>query len=231
MIPNRKAGDAIERSETEALIGPAAPCPQQRERPRSFPWHQWTDRLKELQAMHLSAKEMALRLTIESGRECNRNAVIGKLKRLGLSPKSCPAYGGYDRVTLPKANPRPRAQRVNPFNPYQDAGKKLPPAPPLAPDQKEYILGQGVPLNDDKMEIVGRGKQASIRWNGGLQRDHQCHWPTHGKLFCGVSAAIDAKTGDVLPYCVHHCRIAYIPASGMKRREYVERNHEAASAE
>lgn len=87
-------------------------------------------------------------------------------------------------------------------------GLKLPPKPPpLAPDQKEYILGQGVPLNDSVMEIVGQGKQASIRWSGGLQPG-QCKWVINAQerggeyLFCGTKAL------DGCVYCGEHERRA-----------------------
>jgi hypothetical protein len=98
--------------------------------------------------------------------------------------------------------PLPQAK----FNPYRNAGKQ--PAPPLSEEQKEYVLGKPVPLSE-------------------LNSD-QCQWPIGERegwdehLFCGQKVAdlCDGKPTDSIRYCPHHCRMAWVPASGMRRKVY-----------
>jgi len=155
------------------------------------------DHLKKLQQSFLSAAEMATKL------DRTRNMIIGKLKRLGLSPKSVPAHGGYDRVNFGRG-PRPKALRTTPFiTPPTLKPQPLPAPPPLASDQKEYILGKGKLLLDFD-DLPSKPKY--------------CRWPINTParnefyLFCGQTVT------QGYPYCPHHCRMAYGSGTPSERR-------------
>jgi len=153
----------------------------------------WTDEkielLKKLWARGVSKSQIAADLG-----GISRNSVSGKLNRLGLL---------NTRLPRPKReSPLPRIASARPprsnFNPGPPLGRQpdnmlvKPRNPPaLTSDQKEYVMGKGIPLLD-------------------LARD-QCHWPVNDRkgfddhLFCGAKG---------YPYCPHHALMAYQPPRG-----------------
>lgn len=160
----------------------------------AFPWPQWIDRLKELQAMRLSAGEMAARLAEESGCECERSAVIGKLRRLGMRAQSC-------RPRRDKS-PRPKPTRQTPFRMPSESPRRSMRTPPLSPDQKEQILGQGrteyfngapIPVEPKKWQwpALESPTQVSI-WE---HREGLCRWPNEGVV------GAEGSPGDTFRMC------------------------------
>ena len=162
----------------------------------------WADRLTVLQ--------------ISQRFGCTKNSIHGKLTRLGLIAKK--------EMPTKREAPLPRAK----FNPSFKKPGGVPgrrpdtvfgqpntikawKPPSLTPEQKRIVLdgerSTGVPLNDSVMEIVGHGKQATLRWSGGLQPG-QCKWVINAQerggeyLFCGEKAL----SGCV--YCGEHERRA-----------------------
>ncbi|SRR5229473_1898163 len=145
----------------------------------------WTDRVKQLQAARFTASKISDIISAEADRFISRDAVIGRLNRLGLRV-----------LGQPKARPRSRQSSAeslqSAFNPFV-RGKWS--GPPLTSDQKEFILGKGIPLLD-------------------LARD-QCHWPVNDRkgfddhLFCGAKG---------YPWCPHHARMAYGSGTPSERR-------------
>jgi hypothetical protein len=168
----------------------------------------WTDenvtRLKQLVDKGLTGRAIGDELGISG------SAVISKLKRIGLSLR------GAKRAFGERSKPRqPKPPTRSGFNPtFKIVSRKpLPAAPPLSPDQKEYIGGPGLPLTE-------------------LTQD-DCRWPINTPevtvissfqrrvapyLFCGERVADGG-----FPYCPYHCGMGYQAANGMKRREYVRR--------
>jgi GcrA cell cycle regulator len=154
----------------------------------------WTEdrvaKLTKLWAEGLSASQIAKELG-----EVTRNAVIGKVHRLGLSGRAKPsrpkAKTGTKRTTA-KAAPKPRAPRAPsaPRTPQQVVAAAVVPAPP--------------PLEAKKMS---NGEFATIL----TITDHMCKWPigdpsSSDFRFCG------RKTDPEEPYCVAHSRVAYQPS-------------------
>jgi GcrA cell cycle regulator len=166
---------------------------------------QWTDErvelLKKLWNDGLSASQIAAELGAVT-----RNAVIGKVHRLGLS----------GRAKAPSAStPRPR---------------KPPRAAPSAPPRPALPVARGnlalkphaVPAPAPELEVaplpeidnvVPIGERCTIM----ELKEYSCRWPVGdpGKedfRYCGARSA----TG--LPYCAYHCRIAYQPIADRRRR-------------
>jgi len=143
----------------------------------------WTDErvatLKKLWLEGLSASQIAKQLG-----GVTRNAVIGKVHRLGLSGRATPS-----QPTRPVFKP----QRIaRPATPAPQPVRRPIAASPLAE-----------PTIVHRVEEPG---SATVLTLGA----HMCKWPigdpsSEGFSFCG------RRTGDEGPYCVEHARVAYQP--------------------
>ena len=139
--------------------------------------------LTKLWAEGLSASQIAAKLG-----GVTRNAVIGKVHRLGLSGRAKPSRPSIKRA---RATRKPRARVVSkpraPRMPAQPPA--LPPPPPL------------------EAKPMANGEYATIM----TIRDHMCKWPIGDPSdsdfrFCG------RKIKDSEPYCEAHCNVAYQPS-------------------
>ena len=158
----------------------------------------WTDdrveMLAKLWGEGLSASQIAAAL----GGGVTRNAVIGKVHRLGLSGRAKSGGQAQQRPAKPRAA-LPAASDV-PRLPVRDAEAGIRPAPP--PDARW----------EDEAVAIPESQRVSI-----LElRDSMCRWPLGDPskpdfAFCGGRAVVGH------PYCTHHCRIAYQPASERRR--------------
>jgi GcrA cell cycle regulator len=160
----------------------------------------WTDErvelLKKLWAEGLSASQIAGRLG-----GVTRNAVIGKVHRLGLSGRATSSRSSSPR---PRRTHVPRQHRASALmfgtrgnvalKPQFEAEEELSPAP-----LEELVI----PLAE-RASILTL-KEPMCRWPIGDPGEPDFH-------FCGRK-----KLGS-LPYCEHHARMAYQPVQ-LRRRE------------
>jgi len=161
----------------------------------------WTDErvesLKKLWSDGLSASQIAAELG-----GITRNAVIGKVHRLGLS----------GRAKAPSsATPRPRKPRTTShmFRSMRPAtrGNTALATHAVAAYEME-IEPEPEPIEN----IIPIGQRCSI-----LElTDDKCHWPIGDPgqpdfFFCGGNASAG------LPYCAYHARVAYQPANDRRR--------------
>ncbi len=145
--------------------------------------------LKKLWMDGLSASQIAKQLG-----GVTRNAVIGKVHRLGLSGRATPSQPARPVFKAPRA-PRPMAPAAAPRR--MEAHAPLSHAP-VAPTPPVYYV-----------EEPG---SATVLTLGA----HMCKWPigdpsTDNFTFCG------RRTGQDGPYCVEHARVAYQPQQQRKR--------------
>ena len=147
----------------------------------------WTDErvanLKKLWLDGLSASQIAKQLG-----GVTRNAVIGKVHRLGLSGRAAPSQP--TRTTFRPARPRPTQA---PSAPRRIEAQAPRPAQPSAPAPRPAILDLPGP--------------ATVLTLG----NHMCKWPIGDPSsdefsFCG------RRSDEGHPYCVEHSRVAYQPA-------------------
>jgi GcrA cell cycle regulator len=155
----------------------------------------WTDErvetLKTLWLDGLSASQIAKQLG-----GVTRNAVIGKVHRLGLSGRATPSQPAKatfkpPRPARPISAAPPLARR--PAAPQPEAHRPAPAPEPL-PDRIEEPGGATV-------LTLGR---------------HMCKWPIGDPsstefTFCG------RRSADERPYCVEHAKLAYQPQQ-LKRK-------------
>lgn len=166
---------------------------------------QWTDErvelLKKLWNDGLSASQIAGELG-----GVTRNAVIGKVHRLGLS----------GRVKSPSAAaPRPRAKPARreptaPQRPQAPASRGNTALKPRAlPEVIADLAVEREPLPDN---VVPMGERCTIM----ELKEYSCRWPIGdpGKddfRYCG------ARGSTGVPYCPYHSRIAYQPVNDRRR--------------
>lgn len=143
----------------------------------------WTDeridQLKTLWTHGLSATQIAARLG-----GVTRNAVIGKIHRLGLAGRATP------RVS----RPRPRPRRVR--NAAVTVAVTQVAAPAPAPEPEPI---REVELPPGERHTILTLTERTCKWPIGDPAAEDFH-------FCGR-----AKRPDDGPYCRQHARIAYVP--------------------
>ncbi len=153
----------------------------------------WTDErvalLKKLWAEGLSASQIAKQLT-----GVTRNAVIGKVHRLGLAGRATPSRPAKRPV---------RVQRQRPQVPASPTAPRLRVASPVAYEPELQVLE---PL------VLDNGATATVL----TLNDRMCKWPIgdptdNSFAFCGRGACSG-------PYCSEHARLAYQPSQSRKRR-------------
>lgn len=167
----------------------------------------WTDerveRLKKLWNDGLSASQIAAELG-----GITRNAVIGKVHRLGLSGRAKAPSSSAPRQRKPRAQ-APMFRSVRPVMRGNTAlAAHFEAAYELEPEPEPELIENVIPL----------GQRCSIV----ELNDEKCHWPIGDPgqpdfFFCG------GKTVSSLPYCGYHCRIAYQPVADRRREKRAAR--------
>ncbi len=153
----------------------------------------WTDErvelLKKLWADGLSASQIAAELG-----GITRNAVIGKVHRLGLS----------GRAKSPSSSaPRPRKTR--------SSGHMIRVQRPQVRGNNALAYDYEVEAEPEMLEIPVEQRKTLLQLS-----EKTCHWPVGDPsapdfFFCGGESANDQ------PYCTFHCRVAFQPASDRRR--------------
>lgn len=155
----------------------------------------WTepivDRLKMLWADKLSCSRCAVELNAEFGTHFERNAVIGKVHRLGLAGR--PRTGAQSGGTRKRIRRGVMSALIRPPSPQS--------GPPLAP-----VLEPPADVRMPRMRPCSLMElsDARCRFPIGHVGDSDFH-------FCGA-APFESK-----PYCPGHCRMAYQPGTAINR--------------
>jgi GcrA cell cycle regulator len=155
----------------------------------------WTDErvetLKKLWQDGLSASQIAKQLG-----GVTRNAVIGKVHRLGLSGRAAPSKPA-----------RPAFKAPRPQRPAAAA-----PTPPRRIAAEPATAASAAPQVPAPRYVEEAPGTATVLTLGA----HMCKWPIGDPAletftFCG------RRTGGEGPYCNEHARVAYQPAQTKKR--------------
>jgi GcrA cell cycle regulator len=155
----------------------------------------WTDErvelLKKLWADGLSASQIAAELG-----GVTRNAVIGKVHRLGLSGRAKSASSGAPRAR------KPRSHMMRVARPMSRGANALALAYDAEPEPEPELIENIIPLGQ---------RRTLLELN-----ENTCRWPigdpaTTDFFFCG------GKPLTALPYCHYHSRVAYQPASDRRK--------------
>jgi GcrA cell cycle regulator len=165
--------------------------------------------LKKLWSDGLSASQIAAELG-----SVTRNAVIGKVHRLGLSGRAKnPAAASTPRATTPRKAPtRSPSHPMSSGQPASQGGMTRGAnalAPQYAPEAETETAHEPAPSEDVVIPFSERVTIMDLR-------EYMCRWPmgdptTPEFRFCGGRS----QTG--MPYCSYHSRIAYQPAADRRR--------------
>jgi GcrA cell cycle regulator len=173
----------------------------------------WTEErvaeLKKLWAEGHSASQIAKRLG-----SVTRNAVIGKVHRLGLSGRATPSRP----VKRPPRLARPKPPQVQ--RPVQAATPRAAGALAVRPEPAHtHITAAEANIEPQRLP---NGDMVTVL----TVKDSMCKWPIGDPAdanfgFCGHG------TSENSPYCAEHARVAFQPAKKRERRarefDYIQR--------
>ncbi len=154
----------------------------------------WTDErvelLKKLWADGLSASQIAAELG-----GITRNAVIGKVHRLGLSGRAKSPSSTTPRPRKPRSSGMLRVSR------------------PAVRGNTALAYEYDMEPEPELVEIPMEQRKTLLQLN-----EHTCRWPIGDPggsefFFCG------GETANELPYCTYHSRVAYQPATDRRREK------------
>jgi GcrA cell cycle regulator len=158
----------------------------------------WSDdrveQLKKCWEAGLSASQIAAELG-----NVTRNAVIGKVHRLGLSGRAKSASSAAPR---PRKAPRP-AQHMMRVSRVSRGNTALAHAFDVEMEPDPVAYDNVVPMSQ-RLSLLELNEAT-------------CHWPigdpsSNDFFFCGGKALAS------LPYCAHHSRVAYQPTADRRRQ-------------
>jgi len=160
----------------------------------------WTDERVELLRKLWSEGLSASRVAAELGPGITRNAVIGKIHRLGLAERAKTAAAPRPRAAKPQQRPQ-TPQRVQ--GPAMMGNVALALAPRALAEPQPAAEEVVVPISE-RVTLMDL-------------RESMCRWPMGDPTspdfrFCGARSPIGAG-----PYCAYHSRVAYQPAQDRRR--------------
>jgi GcrA cell cycle regulator len=161
----------------------------------------WTDeRVEHLKKMWLDGLS-ASQIANELGQGVSRNAVIGKVHRLGLSGRAKPPAAAAAAPARPRKEEalRPQAAPIS----HGALALAMDVQPATAPAPRVVLEEVVIPISE-RVTIMDL-------------RESMCRWPlgdpTNSDFrYCGAKMQIGAG-----PYCLSHARIAYQPAQDRRR--------------
>ncbi|MBV1866402.1 MAG: GcrA cell cycle regulator [Marinosulfonomonas sp.] len=179
----------------------------------------WTDERVETLKKMWGEGQSASQIAKELG-GVTRNAVIGKVHRLGLSNRT---GGATSAKPAPKGN---SASKAAPAKARSKAPAAVPEVPPKPVHIRRQIIPAGQPLppqpsaNEISPEALASVREVEKKAKKiGLMQltERTCKWPigdpaTDEFWFCGLSV----KAGK--PYCEAHVSVAFQPMSSRRDR-------------
>ena len=184
----------------------------------------WTDERVELLKKMWGEGQSASQIAKELG-GVTRNAVIGKVHRLGLSNRATTAAKPDAKAkAAPKTEPKPKATPRS-SEPAAKADALMEPAPEPLPARKQIIpAGQPLPPQPSANEIspealakVSAIEKKAKKLSLMELTEKTCKWPvgdpaTEDFWFCGLPV----QQGK--PYCEAHVGVAFQPMSSRRDR-------------
>ncbi len=192
----------------------------------------WTDERVEILTKMWGEGQSASQIAKELG-GVTRNAVIGKVHRLGLSNRATPAKAAKPAEEK-TAKPQPAEAKAKPAKPAADPKPAAEPAKPVAVKEVARVkpiitAGQPLPPQPSQSEITEE-QRANLR---ALEKkakkltlmqltERTCKWPigdpaTEDFWFCGHPV----EPGK--PYCETHVGVAFQPMSSRRDRRSASR--------
>ncbi|MEL6267169.1 MAG: GcrA family cell cycle regulator [Pseudomonadota bacterium] len=185
----------------------------------------WTEerveRLKELWNEGMSASKIAKELG-----GVTRNAVIGKVHRLGLSNRTAPAAAAAPEEEAAPADTMARSEAQPAVAPVEVAAPESAPEPVSLPQRREPVFrdasqprppGLPTPEEENARATLAEIEKMARKLTLLELTERTCKWPIGDPNdddfhFCGLPAVAGK------PYCEHHVGIAFQPMSTRRDR-------------
>jgi GcrA cell cycle regulator len=175
----------------------------------------WTDERVELLRKLWSEGLSASRVAAALGSDVSRNAVIGKIHRLGLAERAKTASAPRPRAArTPRPHNQPRAQGASVMGGGVMGGGVMGGGVmgnvALAFAPQALAAAAPAPREEVVIPITGRVTLLELR-------ESMCRWPLGDPMtpefrFCGAKSPIGSG-----PYCAYHASVAYQPAQDRRR--------------
>ncbi|AML50252.1 MULTISPECIES: GcrA family cell cycle regulator [Falsihalocynthiibacter] len=184
----------------------------------------WTDERVETLKKMWGEGQSASQIAKELG-GVTRNAVIGKVHRLGLSNRTTTAKTTPEKKAAP-AKPAARTKAAEPRVEPKVEAKPVSPEPTRPIPIRKAIIPAGQPLppqpsaneiSPEAMASVREVEKTAKKLTLMQLTERTCKWPigdpaTEEFWFCGL----DTKAGK--PYCEAHVGVAFQPMSSRRER-------------
>jgi GcrA cell cycle regulator len=172
----------------------------------------WTDERVEQLRLHWVEGKSASQIAALLGHGLTRNAVIGKVHRLGLATRA---------KSPGSASPRPRPPRPTPSVHRSAAPRPSTVVPRIGRGATALAIAPQAFADADAQDFESVVVPMSLRVTIVELREAMCRWPLGDPSspdfrYCGSHTA----TG---PYCPHHGALAYQPAQDRRRERDRER--------
>ena len=185
----------------------------------------WNDDRVELLKKMWSEGQSASQIAKELG-NVTRNAVIGKVHRLGLSNRAGAPPAKSAEKPEPKPAPKPAEPAAAAPEPRVERPVAAAPAPSQALTQRPRIVPAGQPLppqpsaneiSPEALASVREVEKKAMRITLMELTERTCKWPigdpaTEDFWFCGLAV----QPGK--PYCEAHVSVAFQPMSSRRDR-------------
>jgi GcrA cell cycle regulator len=163
----------------------------------------WNDERVELLSKLWLEGRSASQIAAELGLGVTRNAVIGKVHRLGLS--------GRVKMPVPQAAGRLRTRIASKL---EDTA----PLAPIEPALKAAEAATGTPVRPSADVVIPFSTRVTIM----DLRDTMCRWPLGDPTsvdfrYCG------SRSGPLGPYCEEHAQLAFQPTQERRRADRMVR--------
>lgn len=185
-------------------------------------WTEWTPHEDAMLSKLLSEWKSASQIAAEMSRpyrKISRNAVIGRIHRLGLAKPAKPASPQPRQETLgrvPPRKPAAPARNADAFHGQQRGPKaKMGRQLPMREEELATPVAMPAPITDDDVVISMSRRVVLLE----LKNEH-CRWPMGDPqspdfTFC-AGRRVDPFS-DSNSYCAYHSRVAYVSSQkGLK---------------
>jgi GcrA cell cycle regulator len=170
----------------------------------------WSEeKVAELRRLWIDEKLSGAQIATALGLK-DRNAVMGKIHRLGITRKTAEARGDEPAVVASRQSP-PAAAPADAALPdaIAAAGDEVVAAAPEAPAPSPQPPAE-VPSAEPEEDTFSGHPIMQLK-------ESSCRWPIGDPMAAGFRFCCKPKAGP-LPYCSEHAQMSYLPSESRTRR-------------
>lgn len=176
----------------------------------------WSEeKVAELRRLWIDEKLSGAQIATALGLK-DRNAVMGKIHRLGITRKTAEARGEEPVVVASPQSPPAEAPVVEPAPEASAAAPAAAPSADAVSADPEVAPSPQASANVPEAKTDAAGDAFSDHPIMQL-KESSCRWPIGDPMAAGFRFCCRQKAGP-LPYCSEHAQMSYLPAESRTRR-------------